>query len=128
MNPRIPTFYSGLQVFLVYMLYFLGLLPFYPVPSDAFMVPLLTRSKVNLMGRLVSRRGCLARVLFVMVATLLRNSRALHQHLRRRGVLVVVWVLNEEEEFREAWDLFGEEIDGVMTDCPTKLANFINNY
>ena len=39
--------------------------------------------------------------------------------------MVVVWVLNEEEEFDEAWDVYGDSIDGMMTDCPTKLKEFV---
>lgn len=33
-----------------------------------------------------------------------------------------MWVLNEEEEFEKA---FGYGVDGVMTDFPTKLNNFL---
>lgn len=55
---------------------------------------------------------------------MIMNSKCLYAHLRSRGVLVVVWVLNEEEEFEESLS-FAPEIDGVMTDCPTKLKNFI---
>lgn len=51
------------------------------------------------------------------------NSFNLYRHLRRRGVIVVVWVLNEIEDFEEAKE-YGNEIDGVMTDCPTKLREY----
>jgi hypothetical protein len=36
---------------------------------------------------------------------------------------VVVWVLNDEEEFEEALGL-APEIDGMMTDSPQILVNF----
>jgi hypothetical protein len=35
-----------------------------------------------------------------------------------------VWVLNEAEEYEEALG-YMPEIDGIMTDCPTKLKQFI---
>jgi hypothetical protein len=47
--------------------------------------------------------------------------------LRKRGVVVIVWVLNESDEWREALT-YAPEIDGMMTDCPTKLLEFINGY
>jgi len=42
LNPEVPRFFSAMQVLLVYILYFLGLLFLYPLPADAFMVPLMT--------------------------------------------------------------------------------------
>jgi hypothetical protein len=47
----------------------------------------------------------------------------LYRHLRKRGVLVVVWVLNEDEEFDEVMKFY-PEIDGMMTDCPSRLVDF----
>jgi hypothetical protein len=49
----------------------------------------------------------------------------MYRHLRKRGVLVVVWVLNSEEEFQEALS-YGEDLDGIMTDRPSKLREFVN--
>lgn len=48
-------------------------------------------------------------------------------HLRKRGILVYLWVLNTEEEFKYAIDTLG--IDGIITDYPTKLIEFLKqNY
>lgn len=58
---------------------------------------------------------------------ILGNSKNLYRHLRNRGVIVVVWVLNEESEFIEALE-YAPEIDGIMTDCPTKLKEFALSY
>ncbi len=46
--------------------------------------------------------------------------------MKSRDIPVVLWVLNEEEEFIEALELYGSNVDGIMTDCPTKLLNFVN--
>ena len=70
--------------------------------------------------------GFIFRFLIVILRAMIINSKYLYKHLRNRGCIVVVWVLNEEEEFEEAL-LFGEDIDGVMTDCPTKLKEYIKN-
>ena len=37
---------------------------------------------------------------------------------------IYVWVLNTEEEFERAVKM---EVDGIMTDYPTKLRQFLNS-
>jgi hypothetical protein len=39
------------------------------------------------------------KLIFLMIRALVRNSKALFRHLKARGVPVILWVLNEEEEF-----------------------------
>lgn len=48
-------------------------------------------------------------MLVVILRLMVMNSKYLYKHLRKRGILVVVWVLNEDEEFEEAIS-YGEEI------------------
>lgn len=38
---------------------------------------------------------------------------------------VYIWVLNEEQEYKRAFDLGAT---GVMTDYPTKLKNFLHSF
>lgn len=38
---------------------------------------------------------------------------------------VYIWVLNEEQEYKRAFDLGAT---GVMTDYPTKLKDFLQNF
>lgn len=123
-NPMIPQFFSATQCIWVYFLYYTGLLFLCPLPADVFMVPLFTKSKLHMMGKMLKHRSCLLRVIVVILRIMTMNSKYLYRHLRKRGVLVVVWVLNEDEEFEEALS-FGDDIDGMMTDCPSKLRNFI---
>lgn len=103
-NPDIPQFYSALQSLLVYVTYYLGLIFLIPLPADAFMVPIMTEYKLKLFGRMLNKRGSnfVVKFIFLIVATMLRNSRGLYRHLKKRGVLVVLWVANEDEEFFEA--------------------------
>ena len=49
-NPNVPQFFSGGQTIMVYLMYYLGLLFLYPLPSDAFMVPIFTSEKEKLFG------------------------------------------------------------------------------
>ena len=113
---------------MVYLLYYTGLLFLYPLPADAFMVPLMTKTKVRIFKYSLKKRGAnlLMRMVFMVLCALIQNSKHLYRHLRRRGVTVIVWVLNEEDEFEEAL-LFAPEIDGMMTDCPTRLREFVKN-
>ena len=129
-NPEVPQFYSAAQTLLVYVLYYLGLLFLYPLPSDAFMVPIMTKHKVRLFGKILKNRGSgiFVKMLFLVVAAMVRNSRGLYRHLRARGVLVVLWVANEDEEYLEAAEIFGDDIDGIMTDRPQALWEWVKTH
>lgn len=61
------------------------------------------------------------------LADTLLMRKALFDHLTSRGIQVYVWVLNDEEDFKRAFDLGAT---GIMTDFPTKLKEFMekNNY
>jgi glycerophosphoryl diester phosphodiesterase len=60
--------------------------------------------------------------IFLAEVVLIRKSMV--NHFKRRGLFVYYWVLNTEDEFREAIDL---GINGIITDYPTRLINFIEN-
>lgn len=52
-------------------------------------------------------------------------SKSLFTHLRKRGIHVYLWVLNSEEEYKRAFELGA---DGVMTDFPSKLSEFLARH
>jgi glycerophosphoryl diester phosphodiesterase len=59
-------------------------------------------------------------------------SRLVFYHLKRRGILVFYWVLNNEKEFQEAirvmifkYFLFQDGVHGIMTDSPTLLKRYL---
>lgn len=129
-NPTIPCFFSGGQVMLIYALYYTGLLFLYPLPGDVFLPPLITHHQmITIAKRLQNLGGCkafFAKMAIVIVRALIRNSKSLYRHLRARGVIVIVWVINEYNEFEEALE-YCPELDGVMTDNPSKLREFALN-
>ena len=43
-------------------------------------------------------------------------------HLNDRGIFTSLWVLNNETDFKRAFDV---GVQGVMTDYPTKLRMFL---
>ena len=51
------------------------------------------------------------------------SRRWLYWHLQQRGVRVILWVLNDTDEFDAAFDECG--VDGVMTDKPSLLAEYL---
>ncbi len=75
-------------------------------------------------GKRIRDRNICIKAVYVILTAALRNSKALFRHMKQRGVPVILWVLNEEEEFMEAYEMYGDTVDGVMTDRPTKLIEF----
>jgi lysophospholipase D len=111
------TFASMYQVLMVYVLFYLGILPLIPLDFDLFSIPGPTQVKgrqfANFLGPVKS-----SILLFFL------HSPVLWKHLQRRGIGVVVWVLNDEEEFRDAskWP-----VNGIMTDDPIALRKFFDD-
>lgn len=60
----------------------------------------------------------------IWLSDTLLMRKALFDHLTARGIQVYIWVLNEEHEYKRAFDLGAT---GVMTDYPTKLKEFLIN-
>lgn len=117
-NRDIPMFYNPKQVIITYILYFLGLLFLYPLPGDAFMVPMVTKHSLKRYVRMLEshgRNGLFYKMLVLLFRLMILNSKYLYRHLRKRNVLVVVWVVNEDEEYEEVLS-FGEDLEGIMTD------------
>jgi glycerophosphoryl diester phosphodiesterase len=124
-NPTTPTFFSAVGVIMTYVWFYTGLLWLIPISDDAFMVPLLTQEKCSIVTKMRSANGkpsLSLRLILFMARFILWNQGNLFRHLRARGILVVVWVFNEESEWEEALAI--GNIDGMMTDKPSYLANF----
>jgi len=49
-------------------------------------------------------------------------SPILFLHLEKRGITTYLWVLNNENQFERAFNL---GVQGVMTDFPSKLQQFL---
>ncbi|XP_067102124.1 lysophospholipase D GDPD1 [Osmerus mordax] len=118
-NPRIPVLFSLPRVFMLLGLFYAGLLPFVPLKEQFLEIPMpsiITKLKDS------DRLSRSKRVIIWLADTLLMR-KALFDHLTARGIQVYVWVLNDEEDFKRAFDLGAT---GVMTDFPTKLKDFMD--
>lgn len=118
-NPRIPVLFSFPRVLQLLGLFYTGLLPFVPLKEQFLEIPMpsiLTKMR----GPDGFTRG--QKVIIWLADTLLMR-KALFKHLTARGIQVYIWVLNDEEDFRRAFDLGAT---GVMTDFPTRLRDFMD--
>ncbi|KAI4905195.1 hypothetical protein NFI96_013915, partial [Prochilodus magdalenae] len=117
-NSRIPVLFSLPRVLLLVGLFYTGLLPFVPLKEQFLEIPMPSiTTKLRDPGRMT--RG--ERFIIWLADTLLMR-KALFDHLTARGIQVYVWVLNDDEDFKRAFDLGAT---GVMTDYPTKLKEFM---
>uniref|UniRef100_A0A2K5D8J8 Lysophospholipase D GDPD3 n=1 Tax=Aotus nancymaae TaxID=37293 RepID=A0A2K5D8J8_AOTNA len=100
-NPEMPQSFTISRGFWVLLSYYLGLLPFIPIPEKFFFCFL-----PNIINRMIMRKSLI-------------------RHLEERGVQVVFWCLNDESDFEAA---FSVGASGVMTDYPTALRHYLDNH
>ncbi|XP_073472626.1 lysophospholipase D GDPD1 isoform X3 [Aquarana catesbeiana] len=120
-NCDIPLLFCFQRVLLLVGLFYTGLLPFVPireqfleVPMPSIIMKLKDPSKMSRSHKFV-----------VWLADALLMRKCLFEHLKARGIQVYIWVLNNEEEYKRAFDLGAT---GVMTDYPTRLKTFLESY
>ncbi|XP_058868326.1 lysophospholipase D GDPD1 [Acipenser ruthenus] len=119
-NPSMPVMFTVQRCVVLLLLYFTGLLPFVPL-SESFLQGYLP----SIINRTFIPCSPLLRNKFVIsVFEKILMQRPLFRHLQARGIQVHLFVLNEESEFRKAFDLGAT---GVMTDYPTKLRRYLDN-
>jgi len=128
-DPTIARFLSPKEVAKMVLQYYTFLLPFCSIPATHFEVGYITtpfRDTIRSTGRGNKwLRGFCGRCL---LSCLLRfyqytmTSKTFIRHLQARGVKVVFWVLQTEDDFEKACAL---GVDGIMTDYPTRLVEFL---
>ncbi|XP_015279657.1 PREDICTED: glycerophosphodiester phosphodiesterase domain-containing protein 1 [Gekko japonicus] len=120
-NAHIPILFCLRRVLLLLGLFYTGLLPFFPIPEDFLEIPMPSIILKLKEPEKISR----SQRFTIWLTDMLLMRKALFDHLTARGLQVYIWVLNEEHEYKRAFDLGAT---GVMTDYPTKLKNFLHNY
>ncbi|XP_037660685.1 LOW QUALITY PROTEIN: lysophospholipase D GDPD1-like [Choloepus didactylus] len=120
-NSDIPILFSVQRVLLILGLFFIGLLLFVPIREQFFEISMpsiiLKLKEPCTMSR--------SQKFLIWLSDILLMRKALFDHLTARGIQVCIWVLNEEQEYKRAFDLGAT---GVMTDYPTKLKDFLQNF
>jgi len=74
------------------------------------------------------KEGCCVNFAICLARCIHKCSPGLMRHVKARGNATVIWTVNNEEDFNELKDHFGNNLDGLMTDRPSVLANWARNY
>uniref|UniRef100_A0A673K0V4 GP-PDE domain-containing protein n=1 Tax=Sinocyclocheilus rhinocerous TaxID=307959 RepID=A0A673K0V4_9TELE len=132
-NPQIPVFFSLHRVLLLLGLFYTGLLPFVPLKEQFLEIPM-----PSIISKLKDPEHQKRSQLYVQ-----SDGRSFEWNFALDWNVIMglfywslffpfkpqvyVWVLNDEEDFKRAFDLGAT---GIMTDYPTKLKEFMekNSY
>ncbi|XP_013918926.1 PREDICTED: glycerophosphodiester phosphodiesterase domain-containing protein 3-like [Thamnophis sirtalis] len=120
-NKDMPYTFSAKRGLLMLGLWYLGLLPFFPLKESflEFVLP----SIINRTYFPVKKGICGS--LLAKVTTKLTMHKQLFKHLEDRGIQTLLWVLNEEKDYKEA---FSYGASGVISDYPTHLRQYLNAH
>lgn len=119
LNPDVSLMFSLMGVTRLFLLHFTGLLPFIPLKETYFEI-IMPNAIVKHAKNLPFAYRCALRLVQMVF---IRKSFV--RHLKMRGIMVYFWVLNTDEEFEMAFDCGA---NGIITDYPSKLIKFIDNY
>ncbi|KAM9169109.1 lysophospholipase D GDPD3-like, partial [Mergus octosetaceus] len=138
-HPGMPYGFSPRRALLALAAHRLGLLPLLPLGEAVLLGPLpaIINSMVpppghpqNSLPPLPPRtyfpvpKGILGQAL-ALLADKFIMTKGLLQELRKRDIQVVLWVLNEERDFADA---FARGASGVMTDYPGRLRRYLDAH
>jgi len=121
-NPDVGLLFSAPRIALLLLLYYSGLLPFVSLRETHLEVPMLSiflDKKFSTEETTISFAKLPRIVLIICDFLLFRPS--LIRHLADRGIPTYFWVLNNDAEFRRA---FESGAAGVMTDYPSRLQSY----
>uniref|UniRef100_A0A3Q3R844 GP-PDE domain-containing protein n=1 Tax=Monopterus albus TaxID=43700 RepID=A0A3Q3R844_MONAL len=112
MNDSMPYSFTVNRGLLVLLLFYTGLLPFVPLGESIlqFYLP-------SIYNRCGSRSHRLR-----MLCSKLTMRRSLFKHLAARGIQVHLFVCNEDEDIKAAFDIGAT---GVMSDYPSRLSSYL---
>ncbi|KAK9513048.1 hypothetical protein O3M35_001328 [Rhynocoris fuscipes] len=127
-NPNIHLLFSLKQVVRLILLYYTGLLPFFPIKEshlEIFQPSMYLRPAWKMhTSRNEGHFMIYWPPMLVQIIDSLLMNKTLFKHLKKRGIQTYVWVLNNENEFKKVYDL---GVTGIMTDYPSRLKQFLNN-
>ncbi|XP_015275033.1 PREDICTED: glycerophosphodiester phosphodiesterase domain-containing protein 3 [Gekko japonicus] len=120
-NKEMPYIFSVKRGIAILLLYYVGLLPFIPLKESflEFFLP----SIMNRTFFPVEKGYCGA--LLAKFTHRVTMRKKLFKHLEDRGIQVLLWVLNEEKDFEEA---FSYGVTGIMTDYPSSLRKYLDSH
>jgi hypothetical protein len=112
----------------IYVSYIFGLLPFLPLKESMFIVPspclidkFYAKNAPTVFNSKMKKFSVYCTLKF---CKFLMCRKGLYDHLSRRGIGTIFWVVQNEAEFRQSMTLGAQ---GVMTDFPSRLSRFFLN-
>ena len=130
-NQNVSVFYSGATAVRTYLCFLFGCLFCCPLKGDVMMTTHMTDKQSDKLKAMAERRGgltCLRRFGLFLLRGLHYISPRLLRHVKARGNATVIFIANDEEDFNDLKDHFGDSLDGIMTDYPSNLANWRSNH
>ncbi|CAL8275091.1 unnamed protein product [Lota lota] len=118
-NPSMPYSFSMRRGLLLLLLFYSGLLPFFPLGESflqCYLISVFNRTYI-------SEERILTNKLVLLLLEKLMMRPSLFRHLSTRGIQVHLFVCNEERDMETAFNLGAT---GVMTDYPTRLTSFLS--
>jgi len=121
-NPSLQLFFNDYAVFKLLLLYFTGLLPFVRVEDASLQIPLYTEEFHGWKRQALPGQEWKVDCFFSLVKFSNWVAKPLIWHLKKRGIMTMFWVCNEEEHFERAIRLGAQ---GIMTDDPYLLSAYL---
>ncbi|XP_034046193.1 lysophospholipase D GDPD3a [Thalassophryne amazonica] len=120
-NSSMPYSFTLIRGVLVLLLYYIGLLPFVPLGESVlqFYLPRIFNRTY------IPEESILRNRLVVMLLEKITMRKSLFKHLAARGIQVHLFVCNEEEDIKAAFDIGAT---GVMTDYPSVLSTYLSRH
>ncbi|CAG0917484.1 unnamed protein product [Notodromas monacha] len=119
-NPSIGLLFSMRRVVQIVILFYCGLLPYFPIRETHLEIPM-----PHCFFHFMPNPSKKQRFIVALMDKLLMR-RSLFEHLQKRGIPVYLWVLNDPIEWDRAFNEL--RVDGVMTDFPSKLATYLKQH
>ena len=129
LDPEIAKYYSKDQGIATFALFLFGCLFCCKLKGDFFSMPYMSRSLFRKAKAKRAHKCCDLYLSYYFFGVKLFQyvGYFLYPILKRRGNIVLLWTPNERSDFDTIRKLYGDNIDGVMTDRPTLLKEWIND-
>ncbi|XP_033998205.1 lysophospholipase D GDPD3a [Trematomus bernacchii] len=118
-NDSMPYSFSKNRVVLMLLLFYSGLLPFVPLGESLlqFYLPRIINRTF------IPEKPMLRNTLVVSLLEKVTMRKSLFKHLAARGIQVHLFVCNEDEDIKAAFDVGAT---GVMSDYPALLSSYLS--
>lgn len=118
-GPQVNFFFPAQTAFMTFLFFLVGLLPFIPLKYDFYIV---TFAFKTMRQTSFARNSKLISAFFFILYLLWPFKKLMNWHLKRRGIIVIYWILNNEEDYAFALKLGAQ---GLMGDKPSNIKQYL---